>query len=97
DYVTWRFKVSKTGTFNAAITFACAAGSGGSEYTISVAKQKISDKVKDTGSWTNFATEKIGILKITKPGTYNLSVKPETMPSGAVMNLKSVTLVPVKK
>ena len=97
DYVIWRFKVTKAGTFNAAITFACAAGSGGSEYTLSLAKQKISGKVKDTGSWTNFVTENIGTLKIEKPGTYNLSVKPETMPAGAVMNLKSVTLVPVEK
>ena len=97
DYVIWRFKVTKTGTFDAAVTFGCAAGSGGSEYTLSVAKQKLAGKVKDTGSWTKFVSEKIGTVKITKSGTYNLSIKPETMPSGAVMNLKSVTLVPVKK
>jgi alpha-L-fucosidase len=97
DYVVWRFKVIKAGTFDAAITFACAAGSGGSEYTLSAAKQKLAGKVKDTGSWTNFATEKVGTVKIEKAGTYNLSVKPETIPAGAVMNLKSVTLVPVKK
>jgi alpha-L-fucosidase len=97
DYVVWRFKVTKAGTFDAAITYACAAGSGGSKYTLSVAKQKISGKVKDTGSWTNFVTEQVGNVKIEKPGTYNLSVKPETIPAGAVMNLKSVTLVPVKK
>ena len=96
DYVIWRFKVTNKGTFNASMTYACAAGSGGSEYTLSAAKQKISSKVKDTGSWTNFVAEKLGTVKITKPGTYNLSVKPETMPSGAVMNLKSVTLIPIK-
>ncbi len=96
DYVIWRFKVTQTGTFNAEVTFACAAGSGGSEYTLSAAKQKLAGKVKDTGSWTNFATEKIGMLKIARPGTYNLSIKPETMPGGAVMNLKSVTLVLIK-
>ena len=96
DYVIWRFKVTNKGTFNASMTYACAAGSGGSEYTLSAAKQKISSKVKDTGSWTNFVAEKLGTVKITKPGTYNLSVKPETMPTGAVMNLKSVTLIPIK-
>ncbi len=30
-------------------------------------------------------------------GTYALSVRPKTMPRGAVMNPKSVTLVPIKK
>jgi alpha-L-fucosidase len=97
DYVIWCFKIIKPGTFDAQVTFACAEGSGGSEYTLSAAKQKFNGKVKDTGSWTNFITEKVGTLKITEPGTYNLSVKPDTMPSGAVMNLKSVTLVPVNK
>ncbi len=97
DYVIWRFKIIKPGTFDAQVTFACAAGSGGSEYTLLVAKQKISGKVKDTGSWTNFVTENVGTLKIEKTGTYNLSVKPESRPRVAVMNLKSVTLVPVKK
>ncbi len=97
DYVIWRFKVIKAGNFDVAITFACAAGSGGSEYALSVAKQRLAGKVKDTGSWTNFVTEKVGTVKIEKAGNYNLSVEPETMPAGAVMNLKSVSLVPVKK
>jgi len=96
DYVIWRFNVIETGPFNVEVTFACATGSGGSEYILSAARQKLTGKVKNTGSWTNFVTEKIGTVKISKPGTYNLSIKPETMPGGAVMNLKSVTLVPIK-
>ena len=97
DYVIWRFNANKTGTFNAEVTFACAPGTSGSEYTLSVAKQELTGKVKDTGGWTSFVTEKLGTLKITRPGTYTLSVKPKTMPRSAVMNLKSVTLVPIKK
>ena len=97
DYVIWRFKVTKTGTFNASMTFACAAGSGGSKYILAVGGQELAGIVKDTGGWTSFVTEKLGTVKITKPGTYNLSVKPKSMPRGAVMNLKSVTLIPIKK
>ena len=97
DYVVWRFYVTKTGTFDVEVTFACATGSGGSDYTLSIVRQELTGKVKDIGGWTSFVTEKLGTLKITKPGTYNLSVKPDTMPGGALMNLKSVTLVPVNK
>jgi len=97
DYVTWPFEVTKPGTFNVEVTFACTQGAAGSEYTISVAEQELAGKVTDTGSWTNFATEKLGTLKITKAGTYTLSLKPKTMPGSAVMNLKSVMLVPIKK
>ncbi|MHC4085857.1 MAG: alpha-L-fucosidase [Planctomycetota bacterium] len=97
DYVIWRFKVNKTGTFDVAVTLACAAGSGGSNYVLAVGGQELAGTVKDTGGWTNFVTEKLGTVNITKPGTYNLSLKPKSMPHGAVMNLKSVTLVPVNK
>jgi len=95
DYVTWAFKVTRPGTFNAEVSLACA-GVGGSEYVLAVAEQELTATVKDTGGWTNFATEKLGTVKITKAGTYTLSVKPKTMPGSAVMNLKSVTLVPIK-
>ena len=97
DYVIWRFNVTKTGTFNAEVTFACAAGAGGSRYVLAVGGQELAGTVKDTGGWTSFVTEKLGTVKITRPGTYNLSVKPKTMPRSAVMNLKSVTLVPIRK
>jgi alpha-L-fucosidase len=97
DYVIWRFNVTKTGTFEAEITFACANGSGGSKYTISITGQDLAGTVKDTGGWTSFVTEKIGKLKIGKVDTHILSLKPKTMPRGAVMNLKSVNLVPINK
>ena len=97
DYVTWRFNVTKAGTFNAEVTFACAAGMSGSKYVLAVGGQELAGTVKDTGGWNSFVTEKIGTVKFSSPGTYNLSVKPKTMPRGAVMNLKSVTLVPIRK
>jgi alpha-L-fucosidase len=97
DYVIWRFNVTKPGTFNVEMSQACADGSGGSKYVLAVGAQELAGIVKDTGGWTSFVTEKLGTLKLTKAGTYTLSVKPKTMPSFAVMNLKSVTLIPVKK
>jgi len=97
DYVTWAFEVTTPGTFNVEVSLACANGVGGSEYVLAVAEQELAGTVKDTGGWTNFATEKLGTLKINKAGTYTLSVKPKTMPGSAVMNLKSVRLVPTKK
>lgn len=97
DYVTWAFEVTTPGTFNVEVSLACANGVGGSEYVLAVAEQELAGTVKNTGGWTSFATEKLGTLKIDEAGTYTLSVKPKTMPRGAVMNLKSVTLLPIKK
>ena len=97
DYVTWGFKVTVPGTFGVEITYACANGVGGSEYTVAVAEQKLDGTVSDTGDWVKFTTRKLGTVKIAKTGTYTLSVKPKTMPHSAVMNLKSVTLMPVER
>jgi alpha-L-fucosidase len=96
DYVVWDLKVSKPGMFDVVITLACANGAGGSEYIVTVVGQELAGKVKDTGGWTNFVTEKLGTVKIDRAGSYTLSVKPQKMPGSAVMNLQSVKLVPVK-
>ena len=63
---------------------------------MTAAGQELAAKVKDTGGWTNFITEKLGTVKIDRAGSYTLSVKPQKMPGSAVMNLQSVKLVPVK-
>jgi len=97
DYVTWGLKVTMPGTFDVEITYACANGAGGSEYTVAIAEQKLGGTVGDTGNWVAFTTHKLGKVKIAKADTYTLSVKPKTMPHMAVMNLKSVTLTPVEK
>ena len=97
DYVTWEFKVNKPGSFTVEMTFACSPGNGGSEYSVSVAEQELNGTIRETGSWTDFVSEKLGTVKISKAGVYTLTVKPKTMPRGAVMNLKSITLVPIKE
>jgi hypothetical protein len=97
DWVEWKLEVKKPGTFGVSITFACAKGSGGSEYDVALEKQKLSGKIKETGDWAKFATEKLGTLKLEKGGQFTLSVKPTKKPRQAVMNLQAITLKPAKK
>ena len=96
DSVSWKFVVAKPGAFQVQITYACENGVGGSTYTINVGDQEVPGEVKDTTSWTDFVTEEIGTLKLPEPGKYTLTVQPKAMPGYAVMNLKAVTLRPVK-
>ena len=97
DWVSWKFSLEKPGTFEVAITFACATGSGGSTYRLTVAGQSLEGKVRETGGWTNFVTEKLGTVKLDKPGDYTLAVRPIEKSGRAVMNLRSVLLTPVKR
>ena len=96
DWVSWDFQAPAAGKFTVEITYACEAGSGDSTYTVAIGPRQLEGKVKDTGSWTKFATEKLGPLSLEAPGKATLTLKPKTKPNLAVMNLRSIKLVPEK-
>jgi alpha-L-fucosidase len=97
DFVEWTFKTDSSGSFSVTITFACEDGTADSEYTVALAGRELTGKVRQTGDWTTFVTDELGMIEIPKAGQYTLTVKPRTKPGYAVMNLKAVTLVPVRK
>jgi len=94
DWVSWNLKLHKPGSFTVELTQACGKGSGGSDYTVTIGTQTLSDKVPDTGAFTNFLNRKIGTVKLDKAGNYTVSVKPITKPGVAVMDLRAITLIP---
>ncbi|MGD0655483.1 MAG: alpha-L-fucosidase [Thermoguttaceae bacterium] len=93
-WVSWDFVLKTPGRFEVEITFACTDDEAGSEYTIAVGKEKVEGKVDGTNDWGNFVSRKIGTINLSAPGQFTLSVRPNSMPKGAVMNLKSVKLAP---
>jgi alpha-L-fucosidase len=95
-WVSWDFILKTPGRFDVEVTFACPEGDAGSEYTVAVGKEKVSGKVENTGDWGDFDSRKIGTINLSAPGQLTLSVRPNTMVGGAVMNLKSVKLLPIK-
>jgi len=104
DYVTWEATIQQPGTFEAEITYACENASAGSTFKLIVTGQGaggggetgLGGTIEATGAWNKFVTRALGTLKIAGPGRCTVAVKPETMPRGAVMNLKAITLRPVK-
>jgi alpha-L-fucosidase len=96
DYVTWEFKIDKPGVFLIGLSYACEPGAAGSKYTVRLAGSTVSGEVRSTGGWTDFIEESLGPVNLASPGQYMLTVKPESMPHGAVMNLKSIQLSPVR-
>ena len=96
DWVSWDFKVEKPGTFEVELMLACDAASGGSEFVIALGDQKATGTVAATGSWTQFATVKLGTLQIANAGKHTLTVKATKKPKLAVMNLRTLVLRPAK-
>lgn len=94
DWVSWDFAVAKPGSFSVTLTQACGKGSGGSDYTVSVGDQVITDVVPDTGAFTNWVERTIGTFNLSTAGTYTVAVKPVKKPGLAVMDLRAIVLAP---
>lgn len=95
DSVSWKLKLAKPANFAVEITYSCAAGAEGSAFAVEVAGQKLTGKSAATGSWATYRTDKLGRLKLDKPGVLTLEVKPLPVPKWQVIGLKSVVLKPV--
>ncbi len=109
DWLDWNFKVSKPGTFEVfALTSEQKYGAnweGGHVVEIEVAGQKLKATIEIGGKEENpanpywkYVVSKVGTVKIDKTGSFNLSLKPETIQAEKKLGLTlvSVKLIPVK-
>ena len=96
DWAGWDFKVTQPGKFEVTLTQACGKGSGGSEVNFSIGEQTIKDVVPETGSFTTWTNRTIGTFTLERAGEFQITVKPVKKPGLAVMDLRAITLRPVK-
>lgn len=94
DWAHWDFEVTRAGRFRVEILQGCGRGSGGAEVNFAVGGQVLKWTVEDTGNFQNFVTREPGVLDLPA-GHHVLTVKPQTKPGVAVMDLRAVRLVPV--
>jgi hypothetical protein len=72
----------------------CGTGQGGSTVEVSVADQTLHFTVEDTGGFQSFKPREIGTIRLAQPGQFTLVVRPKTKAKNAVMDLRSVRLIP---
>ncbi|MCC6727717.1 MAG: alpha-L-fucosidase [Chthonomonadales bacterium] len=96
DYVTWVCRAPAAGRYRVEVTYACPPENAGSRYSVGVEQGgSVQGEVKATGDWGAFRAEPLGELDLPA-GAQILAVRVREMPRGAVMNLRSVRLVPVR-
>jgi arylsulfatase A len=94
DWVSWDFEIARPGKFRVLILQGCGKGSGGAEVAFTVDDaQTLKHTVEDTGGFQNFVERNIGTIELGA-GKHTLSVKPQTKPGHAVMDLRQVVLKP---
>jgi hypothetical protein len=97
DWVSWDFEIEKPGQYRVEILQGCGKGSGESKVDFAVGQQVLPVTVQDTGGFQNFVSRDIGRMRFESTGRYTLTVTPKNKPGLAVMDLRQVTLTPVKE
>lgn len=100
DKLVWKLAVPAAGSYTAELEYACPDDAAGTTFTLAAdgaAAPKLSGTVAGTGGWDQYHALKLdGTLALT-PGTATVRVIPQRMPGFAVMNLRRITLTPIKQ
>ncbi|MEJ2701654.1 MAG: alpha-L-fucosidase, partial [Sedimentisphaerales bacterium] len=87
-WIDWRFKISKPARFDVVATIASTAA-GKCEVTL--ADQKLTAEIPNTGSYQKVQTITLGRLEIGQPGACSLTIKP-AIGQWQPMNIRSIVL-----
>jgi putative heme-binding domain-containing protein len=94
DYVAWTIQPANAGNYDLYLDYACADDAAGNSYAIDVDGQSLTGAIAVTGSdWSTYKQPKIGTLHLDA-GSHRLTVKPGGSIHGALMDLRTVVLVP---
>ena len=99
DKAAWTLAVPATGAYQVQIEYACPPDTAGSTFRVSADgdAQGVGGTVPNTGSWDDFKVDSLpGTLHLAA-GKQTVRVVPESMPHGAVMNLRRIVLTPVER
>jgi hypothetical protein len=83
------------GEYRVTLDYACDNGSAGNACLVQVGGQSLAMKVEGTGTWDEYRGKEIGRLTLAA-GRNELLVRSDGPIKGALLDLRSVRLVPVK-
>jgi putative membrane-bound dehydrogenase-like protein len=94
DNVVWKVKLDKPAEFDVYLDYACANDSAGNLFAIDGVEPAIRGKVAGTGGWDKYKLIKLGTVKLPA-GAGRITFRPDGPVKGALLDLRTVYLVPV--
>lgn len=95
DWARWSMVETKKGTYDVEVLQGCGKGSGGSEVEFHIGSTVLPMVVQDTGHFQNFVPRAIGRVQVE--GGVEIKVVVKNKKGVAVMDLRQITLKPVKE
>jgi alpha-L-fucosidase len=92
EWVSWKVKFSKPGTYK--VSASAASPNGVVEFVVEAGSQQLPAKTTQTGSWAEFRETDIGQLKIEQSGDQTIKLRPKDAASWKAINLRFIKLAP---
>ncbi len=97
DSVGWRFDVTRPGTFEVILTYACAKDYAGSGYRVLVGDKSFQAVTLATGAgWRDYVPRSLGTVALDR-GRHTLTIQPAQPARWQPMSVKSLVLTPVER
>lgn len=96
NVVRWAIKGARAGSYRVTAVVAAPSSDSGGAFEVSVGAQRLTATVPETKSWTDYVEIDLGTLAVAKDGDVTLELRPLRKPHDYLMNLRRVTLTPVK-
>ncbi len=96
DKVEWDIETVSGGDFEVYIEWSVSDEDAGKDFIVEAKDEAITGKVKSTGSWEIFNSEKIGNIKLIE-GSQTVIFRPtEVFEKGALLDLRQLKMVRIK-
>jgi len=95
DHAIWTVAIPAAGRYRAILDYACADNMQGNRFVLQSGSQQLTWKVEGTGSWANYRGKEIGVLELPE-GEVEVVVRSDGAIQGALLDLRSIRLAPVK-
>jgi hypothetical protein len=95
DHAVWVVEPARPGRYNVWVEWACEDSVANNRFVLQTGTQHMLESVPGTGNWDTYKRQKFGEVTL-RLGRQRVTIKPEGPVAGALMDLKSVELVPVR-
>ncbi|MBL8819239.1 MAG: neutral/alkaline non-lysosomal ceramidase N-terminal domain-containing protein [Planctomyces sp.] len=96
DYVVWTFDSKVTGHYTVEFEYACDNSTAGGQLKLSTGQRLLTARIPGTGTWDQYNRWTAGELDI-HAGRNQLTITATDLPGTALIDIKSVRLIPPKK
>jgi len=94
DRGVWTIDIERGGPYDVWLDWACQSGEAGKRFLLEVGGRSIRGSVPSTGQWSRYSRQSFGQLELD-PGEHRLVFRSDGPISGALIDLRCVTLAPV--